>query len=74
VFVALVNGRTDQEMKSLYTAVISFKVRTLVCITCLWAVISFKVRTLVCITCLLHLLKMIVGTYLSRIKAVVAYG
>jgi hypothetical protein len=30
VFVALVNGRTDQEMKSLYTAVISFKVRTLV--------------------------------------------
>jgi hypothetical protein len=35
VVVGLVNGRTDQEMKSLFTAVISFKVRTLVCITCL---------------------------------------
>jgi hypothetical protein len=72
VFEGLVNERTDQEMTSLYTAVIPFKVR----IRCLKNFLNLKIKR----SCLqrflvlykssnvLRLLNMIVGTYLSRIN------
>jgi hypothetical protein len=66
--VGLVNERTDQEMKSLYTAVIPFKVfeklpQLKIKRSCLQRfLVLFKSSNV------LHLLNMIVGTYLSRIN------